>query len=141
MKDRDKNGQFLPGKTGNPKGKPKGTKSKRNQLIDTIMAEDDNAEAIIIQLVEQAKGGDTQAANILLARYAPPARSTYNNVNFQLDDDLSPLQRGSQILDAVANGDLAPDVGNMLITSLTALARTAELVELEQRIAAMEAEA
>lgn len=130
--------QFKPNESGNPRGRPPGSRNKRTQLLDKIMQADDNARHIIETLVSKAQGGDTAAAEILLKRYQPPPRSSLQPVQFDLDSSASPLQQCQQILAAVAAGDLAPDVGQSLISAVTALARIAELAELEQRIADLE---
>lgn len=130
--------QFKPGSTGNPTGRPRGSRNHKNRLLDDIMTSDDNARQIIETLVSKAQQGDTHAAEILLKRYQPIPRSSLQAVEFDLDPSASPLQQCRQILAAVAAGELAPDVGQILISAVTALCRAGELVELEQRIAELE---
>jgi hypothetical protein len=132
-------GQFKAGESGNKRGRPKGARSQRNQLLDEMMAENDHARSIIQKLIESALAGDTQAANLLLSRYQPPYRQTHKPIEFKLSPDSTPLERCNELLDAVAGGYLPADVGTLLINAVTALCRVAEVKEIEQRLALLEA--
>lgn len=63
--------RFKAGQSGNPRGKPPGTKHASTRLRDAISAD---LHAIVAALVEKAKDGDTSAAALLLSRTLPPLR-------------------------------------------------------------------
>lgn len=54
---------FQPGTSGNPKGKPAGTRSKATQLLLALMEGD--ASAITKAVIDAAKGGDLMAAKTI----------------------------------------------------------------------------
>lgn len=62
--------KFKKGHSGNPSGRPKGTKTAVNLLRDGLMGREDLAD-IVKKLIEMAKGGDLPAAAILLDRTVP----------------------------------------------------------------------
>jgi len=66
-------GRFQPGQSGNPKGKPKGLRSRITQLAEKLM--EDDAEAVVKAVVSAAKGGDMAAARIILDRICPARKS------------------------------------------------------------------
>ena len=55
---------FKPGTSGNPKGKPAGTRSKSTQLLLSLM--EGNAANITQTVITAAKAGDLMAAKIIL---------------------------------------------------------------------------
>jgi hypothetical protein len=83
-----KSGQFKPGQSGNPRGRPKGTRSLKTDL-DKILRkririrengetrEISRQEAILLSLFNKAmQGGDVRAANTIVAmvlKLNPPA--------------------------------------------------------------------
>ncbi len=62
---------WKPGQSGNPKGKPPGS-GELQKLRASIGA---HVPAIINQLVTAAKGGDIQAARLILKRVLPPVKA------------------------------------------------------------------
>ena len=66
MTDRDVNGRFKPGISGNPEGKKKDSLSV-SALIDEAVTPDD-WKFIIQQLLKRAKRGDLKAIEMLMDR-------------------------------------------------------------------------
>ena len=64
-------GQWQPGTSGNPAGRPPG--SGKVAKLRAEIAE--HVPDIVAQLVESAKGGDVQAARLLLERVLPPVKA------------------------------------------------------------------
>ena len=63
---------FAKGQSGNPAGKPRGTRSKANLLAEGLVA--DAAEAIIQTFIERALDGDMQALLLAMKWFVPPCR-------------------------------------------------------------------
>lgn len=69
---RDEAGKFVKGVSGNPAGRPKGTRNHIVQLKQNLEAAvrenvtPEDIQAIISTMVAQAKAGDIQAAKIIL---------------------------------------------------------------------------
>lgn len=62
--------KFQKGRSGNPSGRPKGTKSAPNLLRDGLVGLADLKEVVAV-IVKKARAGDLQAAAILLDRTVP----------------------------------------------------------------------
>lgn len=126
--------QWKPGQTGNPKGRPPG-RSPITKMRESLAGD---VPEILAALVESAKAGDAQAARLILERVLPPMKATDPTQAMSLPDGTL-TEQGRAVLRAVADGDLAPSQGSQLIAAIAGLARVAEIDELTQRIAALEA--
>lgn len=125
---------FKPGQSGNPAGKPKGAKHKLTILREQIA---EHVPAIITRLVQAARDGDVQAANLLLSRALPPARA--ESLTARIDNPGGTLAEQAQAISAaVLAGELPPSLGADMMNVLQAQARVIEVAELEARIAALE---
>ena len=127
--------RWKPGQTGNPKGRPPG-QSEITRLRASLAGD---VPEILAGLVMAAKGGDVQAARLILERILPPVKAIEQAVELQLPTDGTLTAQGRAVLSAVAGGDLAPTQGAALLGAIGTLARVTEIDELTARIAALEA--
>ena len=97
-------GRWKSGQSGNPKGRPLGS-SEVGKLRAAIS---EHLPGIIKQLVEKARGGDTQAARLLLERVLPPVKAIEATVEIEIPEGASLTEQGAAIVRAVACGMLAP---------------------------------
>ena len=125
---------WQPGQSGNPKGKTPGS-GELQKLRASIAAD---VPEILAGLVTAAKGGDIQAARLLLERVLPPVKSIEQAVELQLPDGGTLTAQGRNVLSAVASGDLAPGQGAMLLSAIGSLARITEIDEMEARLTRLE---
>ena len=125
---------WQPGQSGNPKGKTPG--SGELQKLRASIASD--VPEILAGLATAAKGGDIQAARLLLERVLPPVKSIEQAVELQLPDGGTLTAQGRNVLSAVASGDLAPGQGAMLLSAIGSLARITEIDEMEARLTRLE---
>ncbi|WP_333606234.1 hypothetical protein [Novosphingobium sp.] len=123
------------GPSPNPKGRPAGVPDKR--LLATQAALDEMRNIVAI-LVGRALEGDTNAASIVLSKVLPSVKAQAEKVNFEFDATAPISEQVAQVLDAVAAGAVAPDVGRLIIDSIKSLADVRASEELEARIAALE---
>ncbi len=96
---------FKPGTSGNPRGKPAGTRSKATRLLLALMEGD--AANITKAVITAAKEGDLMAARIILDRLIPPAKErsiTLNLPDTKTAEGASAAQ--SAVLQTAASGDL-----------------------------------
>lgn len=129
---------FKPGQSGNPAGKPKGARNHATRAILQLI--DGGAEEITKAVLEAAKGGDIGAARFILERIVPPAKE--RPVSLELPDiaDANGIAAAqAAILQAVAGGELLPGEAQTISAIVESRRRAIETVELEQRIAALEA--
>ncbi|MEN1451324.1 DUF5681 domain-containing protein, partial [Pseudomonas aeruginosa] len=70
-------GGFLPGVSGNPRGRPVGSRNKKNVIADELAKE---GSAVARVVMDAALAGDMQAANMVLQRLSPPLRARAEKV-------------------------------------------------------------
>lgn len=125
---------WKPGQSGNPRGKKPGS-GELQKLRASIAAD---VPEILAGLVLAAKGGDVQAARLILERILPPVKAIEQAVPLQLPQGGTLTDQGRAVLTAAAAGELAPTQAAQLITALGTLAKIAEVDELTARITALE---
>ena len=124
---------WKPGQSGNPAGKPPGS----GELQKLRAAIGEHVPEIINQLVAAARGGDIQAARLILERVLPPVKAIEQPQTIDLPDGTL-TEQGRAVLAAVAAGELAPGQGAQLLTAIGTLGKVVELDELAARITALE---
>ncbi len=128
---------WKPGQSGNPKGRPPG--SRNRVTLVALAAMEEGADAIAKKIVEMAKQGDMSAARLVLERLVPPARERPVFLHLPDTDTAAGItQAQAAILRAVAAGDLLPGEAATLASIVEVRRKAFETQELEQRIAALE---
>jgi hypothetical protein len=128
-------GRWGKGESGNPAGRPKGIVDKRASLRKAFEAE---GKAVAERCIAAALEGDVSAMRIVLERLAPPLKARVEPVEFDLDPGGSYTDQARQVMAAISLGEVAPDVGKMLIDGIASMARVDELDDIRQRIEALE---
>ena len=128
---------WKPGQSGNPKGKPHGTRNKATMMVLQLM--EGAAAEITKTVLDAARGGDLGAAKLVLERLAPPMRERPVNIELPDTGTLEGCsQAQSAILQSVGVGDLLPSEGAVLAGIVENRRRSIETLELETRITALE---
>src|SRR4051794_20447298 len=145
MSDPDTTGRkqadtrFKPGKSGNPNGRPKGSRNATTLALETLL--DGQATALTQKAIDLALTGDMAALRLCLDRILPPRRD--RPVTFTLPPINSAQDAAatvSAVLAAVAAGELTPaDAGEIskLIEAYVKAFETAELAERLERLERM----
>lgn len=127
------NGRFKKGKSGNPHGKPKGSRHKASLLAEKLFEND--IEIVCSQIVQQAKEGNLMAAKIILDRILPARKDRLININLPLvknsDDAIEALRL---ICHAVGNGEITPLEGESLSKMIEIQIKGLELNDYEIRL-------
>ena len=135
MTTSKKPGRWKPGQSGNPNGKKPG--SGELQRLRASIAVD--VPEILAGLVAAAKGGDAQAAKLILERIFPAVKPVEQTQELDLPEGGTLTAQGRAVLSAVSLGDLAPGQGAQLLAAIGSLARVIEIDDLSQRIDKLEA--
>ena len=131
-------GKFPKGKSGNPRGKPKGSRHKATLAIESLL--EGQAEALSQKAIDLALDGDTVALRLCLDRIAPARKDAPVVIDLpDINTADGTLKAGSAIVAAVASGDISPDEGQKLMSLIEIQRRQIETADLEARLAALEA--
>lgn len=122
-------------KSPNPAGRPRGIVDKRTRVTQALM---DDAPQIARVVINAALAGDVQAAGLVLSRVAPALRAQTEKVEFDFDATAPVAQQVEAVLQAIADGKVAPDVGKQIIEAIGALSAVRAVDELEKRLQALE---
>lgn len=131
------NGRFKKGKSGNPKGKPKGARHKASMMAEMLF--ENEIAAVCHQVIDQAREGNIQAAKIILDRLLPPRKD--RPINFKLPfikNIADALEASRLICYAVGNGEITPLEAESLSKVIEFQTKNLELFEFQTRLEAVE---
>lgn len=128
--------KYRRGQSGNPAGRPVGSKNQVTRLREAIATD---LPEIIASLVNEAKTGNVAAAGLLLDRCLPRLRPVTEEVDPLTASGYSLGERAEAVAAATLAGELSPSVASEIMGILGQHARIIEIATLEQRIAALEA--
>ena len=126
--------KFKKGKSGNPSGRPKGSRNlatvRADELFEQMLfGEDKKADAIIAKTISMAEEGDTACIRLCLDRIAPPRKD--RPVCFTLPEMREPqdaLNASMAIVSGVASGELTPSEASELAKVVESSTRTLQAV-------------
>lgn len=128
---------FEKGKSGNPDGRPKGSRNASTLALEILL--DGQATALTQKVIDLALTGDIQALRMCLDRILPPRKD--RPVSFALPPINSAQDAASTVsavLTAVANGDLTPSDAGEISKLIEAYVRAFETAELAERLERLE---
>ena len=125
------------GQSGNIKGKPKGSLNKVTLSIQSLL--DGEGEALTRKAIELAKDGDLTAIKLCLDRICPPRKSRPINIDLPAVDSGSGVcQAQAVVVQAVGEGEITPDEGQVLSSILEARRKSIETADHESRLNKLE---
>lgn len=123
--------------------KPRG-KGKKSLMLDAIrsVCEDEKEFLQKVIVLGLGDGADLPAnpalLSLVLNRIEPPLKATSPMVEFEFDGKSKPHEQAAQVLNAVASGKIAPDIGHMFVTSISSMLKIQEITDIDERLKAME---
>ena len=130
-------GRFVKGQSGNPAGKPRGTRHRATRAVQRLL--EGEAEAVGRKAVEAALRGDMTAIRLVLDRIAPPPRD--RTVVLDLPDVSGPQDLPvamSALLRAVCAGIITPSEAEALARLLEAYRAAVEAADFDVRLKRLE---
>jgi hypothetical protein len=111
------NGRFMPGVSGNPRGRPRGSRNKATIAMEGLL--EDKFEALTQRAIDRALEGDAASLRLCLTRLAPARRDA--PLQFDMPDVRSPadaMHASATLLRAVADGEVTPEEGQRVMALL-----------------------
>ena len=134
---RNHAGRWQPGHSGNPAGKPRGSRHRATQAaLELLEAE---TEAITRVAIENALSGDMAAVKLIFERLIPVAKDTpvqFEAPKLESAGDLPGAV--AAILEAVSTGNITISDGARLAGMLRDMAAALEAHEFERRLTELE---
>lgn len=124
---------FTKGRSGNPKGRPKGVKDRRTIYRDLIEPVSDQ---LIGKAIDMAMDGNEPMLRLILERVLP-AKPRDEPIDININSGTQ-VAKAKQILKLLSNGGIAPTVAKCLMDTLATEVRIIEFENLEKRVKEIE---
>jgi hypothetical protein len=129
--------RFEKGKSGNPRGKPKGTKSRVTALAEKLL--EDERQEIVEAVIAAAKDGDPTAMKLCIERLMPLRKGRPVSFSLPVLESAADLVGAlGSIVMAVAEGDLTPDEASAVAGVIEMKRKAFETLEIEERVRKLE---
>ena len=128
---------FEKGESGNPAGRPRGSRNRATLLMESLLADD--AEAIGRKAIAMAKQGDMAAIRLCMDRLAPVRKG--EPVAFELpplDKPADSVAAAAEIVAAVAAGELPPSEAAELAKVIDVYVRAIATKGFDERLTKLE---
>ena len=130
---RKQAGGFQKGQSGNPAGRPAGSRNSATLACEALL--EGQAEALTQKAVDMALAGDTVALKICLDRIYPPRKD--RPAPFTLPPITSPRQAGeimASVAQAVAAGQITPSEAAEFAKVIDAYVKAHHVAQLDDRL-------
>lgn len=135
--ERDDQGRFVKGRSGNPAGRETGSRNRATLLAETMF--DGEAEALARKAIERALEGDAAALKMCLDRVLAPRRER------RIEAELPPLEGIADIgtvmlgvLRAAVEGRITPSEAAKLAGTVEAAVKAIDASDFDRRLTALE---
>ncbi len=103
---RTTQGQFAKGSSGNPAGRPKGSKNRATLLAEALL--DGEAEALVRKLIEEALAGDRSLLKFCVQHILGKPRAPAIELDLAPGQENDPLAVLTAAIRAMAGGEINP---------------------------------
>lgn len=125
------------GTSGNPKGRPKGSRNQATLLAMAAMEGELNN--VVRVVINAAKGGDMASARLVIDKLVPAVRERPISIDLpDLNDSTDCASAQGAVIRAVASGALLPGEGEALSSLIENRRRGIETADIAKRLETIE---
>lgn len=129
--------KFEKGKSGNPAGRPKGSRNRATLLA--LAAMEGELEGVVKSVIDAAKKGDMTAARLVVDKLIPATKDRPLEMTLPEVKDLAGCKDAqASILAAVATGEITLSQGEQLSNLIDSQRRSMETEDVLSRLKAIE---
>jgi hypothetical protein len=134
---RTQKGRFARGASGNPSGRPRGSRNRATLLMESLLEEE--SEMLTRKAIDLAKEGDVYALRLCLERLLPPRKERSIEIDLPAVEKMNEISAAvSTVLTAIGTGQITPAEGETVANILSIQNRIVENVDLETRLEHLE---
>lgn len=130
---RTKRGQFQQGVSGNPSGRPPGSRNRATLLAEELLLGE--AERLTRKVVDLALDGDRSALRLCMERLLPPRRDRTIQLDLPPTGTIAEISVAlATVTAAIGEGQITPHEGEVMSHLLAAQKEVIVTAELERRL-------
>jgi hypothetical protein len=136
-KRSDGSGQFAKGRSGNPSGRPLGSRNHATLLMESLL--EGQGEELTRKAIEMALAGDITAMRLCLDRLIPPRKDRPIHLGLASIETAQQISLAmTKVAAAIGEGEITPTEGETLANILVTQKSIVETADLERRIDELE---
>lgn len=114
-------------------------KSERTKILESFRRLSRTEEEFYDLLTEKAFNPEDQFSfKELLSRMSPIPKAVAPFVKFDFDAKANLHEQSGQVLEAIAKGELPPDIGGSILAGISSMVKVKEVTDIDERLKAME---
>lgn len=128
---------FQPGQSGNPAGRPRGSRNKKALALEGLL--DGEAEAVMAKMIAMAKMGDDVAMRLCVERMMAPRRERPVPLALpRIESDADVRKAAADVMEALAEGEITPKEAEQLLRTIAGACVILQSSDLAARLTRME---
>ncbi len=131
--------KFMPGASGNPRGRPRGSQNKMTVIFKEVIGQDAKDMAEVLK--RKAMGGDMRALQLIVDRIFPAPKDAPSEISEALPNVTTPaeaLEFLGVVMRSVGRGEISPSQAKDLTQVVSIFIAALEVVDLAKRVEAIE---
>jgi hypothetical protein len=123
-------GRFQPGQSGNPNGRPHGSRNKATLALEAILGNE--GEAITRKAIENALNGDMTAIRLCMERLIPVRKDSPVSFNLpEINNANDGAKAMASVLRSLADGDITPNEASSVAGVIETYRKTLKTADFE----------
>jgi hypothetical protein len=124
---------FVPGQSGNPAGRPRGSRNKKTLMLEALL--DDESETLMRRVIGLAKMGDDVAMRLVFARMLPPRRDRPVPLELpRIESEADARRAAGDVMEALGAGEVTPQEAEQLLRVIAGAAMVMQSSGMSERI-------